>query len=280
MILIADSGSTKTDWAWIEHDKRSSRFKTRGFNPFYIDSDRITSEMKKAIKTNNQERDVKEICFYGAGCSTVETKELVKVGLNNVFPFAKIQVYSDMLGACRALFHHESGISVILGTGANSCLYDGQRIVKNIPPLGYVLGDYGSGASLGKELVTAYLSKQMPEKESHLFRDQFPYTIEDIKKAVYKEERPNLFLASFTPFLSGNMQSGYITDIVKESFIRMFNFQVCSFSGWEEQEVRIVGSVGYYFKEVLKSLADEMGINLTQIIKSPMDRLIEYHSEI
>jgi N-acetylglucosamine kinase-like BadF-type ATPase len=279
MILIADSGSTKTHWVLISEKNTVDEVFTRGINPFYQDEKDIADEIELHLLPSLSTASINEIFFYGAGCSFPEKKALVSKALGRHFPDAVIEVQSDLLGAARSLLGRSSGIACIIGTGSNSCFYDGKDIVQNVSPLGYILGDEGSGAVLGKMLVSDVLKNQLPESLKQKFMEQYELTPAEILENVYKKPFPNRYLARFTPFLKENLSEGSIEDIV----IRGFRDFVCrNLKQYEhpDAQVRFTGSVAFHFSEILEQVMREEGMHLGGITQNPMDGLIDYHIEI
>jgi len=200
MILIADSGATKTDWRLISGKKEICNVKTIGFNPYFIDTEDIINVLKDNLIPNLSEHIVQKIFFYGAGCSTPLKNDIIVKALQNLFKSAEINVEHDILGAARGLFGNSEGIACILGTGSNSCYYNGKTISESLPSFGFIYGDEGSGAQLGKYLVEAYMKHKLPEDLHTKFMEKYKFSLEDILTNTYKNPSPNRFLASFTTF--------------------------------------------------------------------------------
>jgi len=276
MILIADSGSTKTQWCVLDKTLVTKTIFTKGINPFYQTESEITLELNENLLTELKDIDIDEIYFYGAGCSFPEKKALVLGALNTFFNNAIIEIESDLLGAARSLFKHDKGIACILGTGSNSCYYDGKNIVENVSPLGFILGDEGSGAVMGKLLVADCLKNQLTSELKNKFLTQYELTPAIILDNVYKKPFPNRFLAKFTPFLLENIEEACIFNLVFESFDAFFVRNVMQYS-IEDMQVGFVGSVAHYFSDTLEIVAYERGISISNIVQSPMEGLVEYH---
>jgi N-acetylglucosamine kinase-like BadF-type ATPase len=278
MILIADSGSTKTKWILVKTKGHYAEFETIGLNPFYISSNQIAHELNDAVNADWCVHQIDRIFFYGAGCASIETEQIVAEGLSRVFHRAEIAVFSDVLGAARALFRNQPGIAVILGTGASSCDYNGTGIENRVPALGYILGDDGSGAVLGKELLKAYWHQELPEPLQNTFSAQYNLEIEDVKRSVYSGDRPNRYLASFTPFLLTHIGNDCIRRMVGSSFDRMYRQQVKRYPDWSRKEVRLMGSIAFYFADILNDMAVQNHIKVTKILRSPILELAEFHA--
>ncbi len=277
MILIADSGSTKTHWLYVGNNGQTRLFDTIGFNPFYVDAVRITDELNMSLVHDLPVSEIQKVFFYGAGCSTSFHEQIIKDGLVPVFNNAQIEVSGDVLGAARALFHKDTGIAIILGTGASSCEYNGSGILNKTAALGYILGDEGSGAVLGKRLLQGFLNNEFPALLQKVFSSRFQEDVETIKAKVYSGERPNQYLATFTAFILERIKEPYLRNLVEESFIKMFNYQLGSYQDWQTKEVRLLGSVAWYFSEILNEVASNKGVRVTRILKSPIQDLARYH---
>jgi N-acetylglucosamine kinase-like BadF-type ATPase len=276
MILIADSGSTKTDWCLVENGKIIQRIFTKGINPFYQTDSEIRFEIEQNLAPQLQGFDIDRIFFYGAGCSFPEKKAMVSNALGYVFIHTLIEVQSDLLGAARGLLLNNEGVACILGTGSNSCHYNGNEIVSNVSPLGYMLGDEGSGAVLSKIFVADCLKNQVSEKTKNAFFEKYELTPATIMENVYKKPFPNRYLAQFTPFLSENINQKEIYNVVYKSFVDFFERNVQQYP-YQELETSFVGSVAFHLKEVLESAAEQCGVKIGKIMKSPMEGLIKYH---
>jgi len=279
MILIADSGSTKTDWCLVENRKIIQRVFTKGINPFYQTDSEIRFEIEQNLAPQLQGFDIDRIYFYGAGCSFPEKKAMVSNALDHVFVHTLIEVQSDLLGAARGLLLNKKGIACILGTGSNSCHYDGNEIVSNVSPLGYMLGDEGSGAVLSKIFVADCLKNQVSESLKNAFFDKYKLTPALILENIYKKPFPNRYLAQFTPFLSENINQKEIYNVVYKGFVAFFERNVHQYP-YQELETSFVGSVAYHLKEALELAAQNCRVKIGKIEKSPMEGLVEYHNMI
>ena len=276
MILIADSGSTKTHWCVCENAKIMKHIFTKGINPFYQSVEEIKLEIESKLVPELKEFQINHICFYGAGCSFADKSAMVGTALGVFFNDIIIEIYSDLLGAARALFGSSKGIACILGTGSNSCYYDGVEIVENVSPLGFILGDEGSGAVLGKILIADCLKNQLPIQLKDKLLKQFDLTPAIILEKVYKQPFPNRFLATLSPFLFENIAEPSIFNIVYDSFDAFFVRNVMQYT-LENKEVGFIGSVAFYFKDSLEIVASERGIKISKIEQSPMNGLVQYH---
>lgn len=277
MILIADSGATKTDWRLVYSRQDIRSFQTSGFNPFFIDSAHIEKEMEKDMVPFIDTKHVKEIFFYGAGCAAVEQCIIVEDALQSIFTSARIHVDHDLLGAARALCKNQEGIACILGTGSNSCFYDGKKITANVPSLGYLLGDEGSGAYIGKQLIKDVLSLNAPDDIRELFVKKYNYNRMDILGYIYRNTFPNRFLASFTRFVKENITHPYMHNIVRQAFSDFFDTQVIKYNRYQEVPVSFTGSVAYVFIDILQEVAAEKNITVSTVLQAPINGLVDYH---
>ncbi len=276
MILIADSGSTKTDW--VLHDSNSivARVKTQGLNPTLQESEEIYNILKEELADKISSDAPDTIYFYGAGCAYEGANERMRTALSRIYPTKKIEINSDLLAAARALCGYEEGIACILGTGSNSCLFDGKKIVENTPSLGYILGDEGSGAYLGRQLVSDCIKKQLPAAICKKFLTQYNLTIAGILERVYHEPLPNRYLASFAPFLAENRNNAEVKALLKHCFTLFFQRNTMIYRrSW--LPIHIVGGIGITFANELKETAESLGLSIGNIVESPMNGLIEYH---
>lgn len=277
MILIADSGSTKTDWCVVEQGQLVRQVFTKGTNPFFQSEEEISNEIATALLPQLSSVAFEEVHFYGAGCAFPDKIDSVRRAIaSHLNVSEEIEVSTDMLAAARGLCGHQPGIACIMGTGSNSCYYDGREIVSNVSPLGFILGDEGSGAVLGKLLVGNLLKNQMPAGMKEKFLEQFNLTPAEIIDRVYRQPFPNRFLASLSPFLAQNIDVPAVRELVLNSFKAFLKRNVMQYD-YEHAPVHFIGSVAFYYKEVLAQAAEEMDIRLGTILKSPMEGLIRYH---
>lgn len=276
MILIADSGSTHTTWALVDRDSSDVLYcETPGINPYYQDEDEIVAVLSDEFSMDINQ--VRKIYFYGAGCANPEKCALVGRALMRFFGICEIDVQSDLMAAARALLGRGSGIAAILGTGSNSCYYDGHKIVSNVPPLGFILGDEGSGAVLGRTLVGDILKKQVPEQICSRFFERYQLSAADILERVYRHPFPNRFLAGFTHFIADNIEEEAMSDLVRKAFAAFFVRNIALYPEATGLPVNFVGSVAYEFRELLKEAAAITGFGVGQIMRSPVAGLIRYH---
>ena len=276
-ILIADSGSTKTDWCLTEDNGRIlQQIKTGGINPVFLSDKELELEIKELAR---QVEDIRPeaIHFYGAGCIPTQT-ERVRRALKQAFTGTEdVEAASDMLGAARALCGRRAGIACILGTGSNSCFYDGENIVANVSPLGFILGDEGSGAVLGKLLVGSLLKNQLTSGLKEAFLEQYALTPADIIERVYRRPLPNRFLASLSPFLAAHLDDAGVHQLVLDAFRDFLRRNVMQYD-WQAHDVHCCGSIAFHYKKILAEAAVSLGIRIGQVIQSPMEGLVRYHT--
>ena len=294
MILIADSGATKTDWL-LGQDSHTKLIKTEGINPFHQTDEKIESIIKDELlpqltelKANNHEtvaadshtatcnstNSIESIFFYGAGCLPTHIGGIVR-SLKKHFTSADIQVFTDLLGAARALCGHQPGIACILGTGANSCLYDGEQIQRNISPLGYILGDEGSGSYLGKRFIGDCFKEQLPSFLRDGLLNEFNLTYTDIINKVYKEPQANRFLASLTPYIYAHKEVPEVHSFLIDCFETFFRRNVLPYHA--DYPLSFTGSISWYFQDEVKEAAQNLGLKTSAFIKNPIEGMAAYH---
>ena len=279
MILIADCGSTKIDWCVVDGSEVKKQVFTCGMNAVLLTEEEMSSHIADELVPEIAGYDISSIYFYGAGCLSDEVCGNVANALRANIPSAMdIEVATDLLAAARALCGHEAGIACILGTGSNSCYYDGWKICDNVSPLGYILGDEGSGAVLGKLLIGDVLKNQLPADLCDKFLKQYELDRLTIIRRVYKEPSANRFLASVTPFLLENIDNPAVRGLVMRSFKAFFVRNVLQYKDALSLKVNFIGSIAFYYKEVLEEVARECGLTIGTIIKSPMAGLIKFHT--
>lgn len=277
MILIADSGSTKTDWILTDDNKNQTRYNTIGYNPYFVDSETIYDSLVLKLIPQLDTTAVNKVFFYGAGCSTPEKKEIVYNALIRTFPDSEVFVLHDLLGAARALLGNNSGFAAIIGTGSNTCIYNGNEIEINIDSLGYLLGDEGSGSYIGKKIIKDFMRGYLPTELSDKFNQVYQINNKEIFDSIYHKTSPNRFLASFCKFADENKEHEYIKTIVRESFNDFLNNLVSKYPGFENYSFNCVGSVGFIFKDILKEVITSHSMKMGKIIRSPIEDLVNYH---
>lgn len=277
MILIADSGASKTDWRLL-HNGKIEQAQTLGFNPYYQPEEHFDKEVREALLPQVK-HPVEAIYYYGTGCSSERNRQLVRNVLQRYFTQAYIEVWHDLEAAARALCGRDEGIACILGTGANSCYYDGTRIVENVTSLGYILGDEGSGAWMGKQILSDYLRKDLPPKLWDLFKKRFPLSRDEMLSRVYSQEMPGRFLGSFAHFIFQHLHEPYCYKLVYDGFCLFFEKNVCKYNKAAELPIHFTGSVAFYFSDVLRQAGADKGLQVQRIVESPMAGLTLYHQQ-
>lgn len=279
-ILIADSGSTKTHWELLNtQNQTTTSFFTKGINPFYISSEDIITLLKNELPIELQTTTINKIFFYGAGCSQPEKIETVAKALNNIFKAEKIIVEHDLLAAAKATCKNEAGITCILGTGSNSCSYNGNEIIDNVPSLGFILGDEGSGAWFGRKLLQAYFYRELPNDLKKLFQQKYAFTKEEILNSIYSAKNPNSIVASYMPFISENKTHPFIHELLFSGFKEFILRMVLKYENHNILPIHFIGSVAYLNKDILKETLQQFTLQTGLILQSPMEGLITYHIE-
>lgn len=276
MILVADSGSTKTDWILVTPGKPDLQFKTAGINPFFISDKEMVKLISKQENLIAQAENVKEVYFFGAGCSSPDKRETVSNVLSQLFKNAYISVDSDLLGSAYATCGHEAGLCCIMGTGSNITYFDGENIFEGKHGLGYILGDEGSGSYFGKKLVTDYLYGRMPENESRLFAKKYAVTKETIIGSVYHKPGANFYLASFSAFLAEIKDGGYGRNIVYDGLTEFVTTNITGYSSYKDLKCNFVGSVSWHLKEELQEICAAYEVKVGKIIKHPILDLVNF----
>ncbi|UYZ64614.1 N-acetylglucosamine kinase [Hymenobacter weizhouensis] len=283
MILIADGGSTKCNWCQLDESTgQRVYFNTEGYNPDFVSTADIVASLTQHLPEALNRAAVREVHFYGAGVSSQAKADVIRLALRQLFPAVQeIAVTEDLLASARALLGHKPGFAAILGTGTNSCIYDGQRITHNVDSLGYFLGDEGSGSHIGKRLLRDYLRGLMPEGLPAALQETYGLgSRNDILDRLYNQPLPNRFLASFAKFAYDHNNVSYCRDIVLESFEAFFHNLVRHYPNYQQYTFNCVGSVGYNFRDVLAQVAQQYQMEVGKIIRSPIDDLVSYHLEL
>ena len=278
MILIADSGSTKTAWRLVDKSiEPVASCTTAGINPMYQDEEAIVKTLQQEFTLTIEASS--DIFFYGAGCISHDINHIVAGALKRFFNTQSPAVDTDLLGAARSLCGKSEGIACILGTGSNSCYYNGREIAANVSPLGYILGDEGSGAVMGRKFIADLLKNQLPESVAAAFFDTFKFSRQQIMEQVYKKPFPNRFLAQFTGFIHSNLNETALRNLVTTSFAEFFSRNVSQYPRARQLPVHFTGSVAYHFSKLLHETAEKVGYSIGNITENPMDGLIRYHIE-
>jgi glucosamine kinase len=274
--LIADSGSTKTEWCVIKNNKPTV-FITQGMSPYFVDAVGIEKILRLEVIPFLKKNKVDEIFFYGTGCKNPANKKMIRKVLMQTFAGASVEVDHDLSGAAKALCGNEKGIACILGTGSNSCYYNGQRMIKNSPGIGFILGDEGSGAYLGKKVIQHYLYDIFDEDLRSRFDAKFVTTDAEILEAVYKKPLPNRYLASFAIFLAENRGHYMVENIIEDCLNDFFYSHVIRYRESAKLPIHFTGGIAYGFKDIVEQLCFGYDLQLGNILKSPMEGLIKYH---
>lgn len=276
MKLIAESGSTRTEWALVEDNHLVQRVFTEGLNPFFQTRREISRSVRLGLPESFFKKKLDQVYYYGAGCSSYEKKNILGASLVAQFK-TPIQVESDLLAAACGLFKCEAGIACILGTGSNSCFYDGKIIVKNVKAAGYILGDEGSGAVLGKLFLADLLKGLAPKELANEFHEKFRISVNDVMESVYNLPFPNRFLGTIAYFLGDYMDNEYVYNLLTNNLRSFFNRNVCQYD-YINYPIRFVGSLAYAYPDILQEVAQEFGVEIDVIEETPMNGLIEFHS--
>ena len=277
MILIAESGSTKTDWVLVNDNKEIIMFKTMGFNPFFHSSEFIADEIQNNKEFYEASKNVDKLYFYGAGCSSDEMNNIIKLGLSKVYPNSAVIVDHDLLACALSTYQGEPSISCILGTGSNSCYFDGKVLREEVPAIAYVLGDEGSGSFYGKKLLRDYLYNQLPESITKDFESQFGNAKADIFENVYMKPHANVYLASFMKFLNRHYHHEYVVNMIQHGMNEFMKIHVCCYPEHKSVKTHFIGSISKIFERELIQAANKNGVILGEIIKKPVDNLVNYH---
>ena len=280
MVLIADSGSTKTDWRMLEENQIVGQSQTVGFNPYYQDAEAIAAELQANLLPYCTGK-IERVFYYGTGVTNDQKAAIVKNAILKVFgEITLMDVESDVLGAARAACGHQEGIACILGTGSNSCYFDGEKIAFQVPPLGFWLGDEGSGGYLGKSVVLAYLHKEMPANIRQLFEERYGVTDRLlVLDNAYHKPFPNRYFATFSRFLLDNINDEFCYKMAAASFNLFFEKYILKYPMCYEVKLNFVGSVGFYYEKILREVALSKALQIGNILATPIDGLVKYHTE-
>ena len=280
MILLCDCGSTKAEWVLLDGAKVEKRFVTDGFNPNFTDNDSMNDIVKQSLTNIVDYHDVSDVYFYGSGCASAANQVKVKLIFNKFYPLSKAEVYPDTLAACHALFGDKPGIACILGTGSNACVYDGSEITDSVASLGFMIGDEGSGCHIGKRIVHDYFLGLMPNYLRAKFDAKYHLDREAFLKKVYQGEQPSRYLAEFAKFAGENIDNQYVAKAVSDCFEGFINnLNVGTRRATSQLIVSFVGSVAYYFSDILTKCLANHNIKCEKILKNPMDGLIEFYKD-
>lgn len=278
MILIADGGSTKADWIAINKNKEEEfRVRTLGLNPAIVPEKELNNRIINMFQLINIKDDVEEIHFYGAGCGTPKPTQILKEILETIFVNAKVFIAEDMLAAVYAATGKKPALVCILGTGSNSCYFNGTKMEMLAASLGYILMDEASGNYFGKKLIIDYYYNKMPSKIAKKFEAEFDLDADQIKKNLYREPNPNMYLASFAKFMFNFKEDKYIRRIIKKGFQEFFKYRILPYNKNAETPIYFIGSIAHYFRDILEKIAKKNNLVITDVIQRPIDNLLEYH---
>lgn len=280
MIAIVDGGSTKCDWVILDdHHQLSCTTKTIGFNPNLIDVQKIPDELSGNAELSDIKFKIKHLYFYGSGCGIPENKKKVEVALQEYFTNAKITVKEDLTAAAYSAYNGKPAIVCILGTGSNSCYFDGLEVRTELPSLGFLIGDDGSGCALGKILVKNYFMKKLPADLHEEFSAEYHLNIEDLIKNMYHSPRANAYLADFSKFIVERKEHPYMQHLVFQEMKNYLDYQVLPYEQSQNCEINFIGSIAYFYEDILRAAAAEFHLNIGKIVQKPIESLVEYHKQ-
>ncbi|MBV7441752.1 ATPase [Weeksellaceae bacterium TAE3-ERU29] len=277
-VAIIESGSTKSDWVVLNNDYQEIvRTQTIGFNPIFVKSEDIHKEIIQNQDLYNLADEINQVYFYGAGIRSLMLRSIVKSGFSKVFNNAEIFIDTDLKAACFSAYNGNPVIVCILGTGSNSCFFNGKEIEEITPSLGYVLGDEGSGNHFGRILIRDFFTHKMPTDLQKSFQDKYRINKDEVIEKVYKNAFPNAYLATFSKFVAENKEHSYIKNVIYKCLDEFFIYQVLPYPQKTETEINFIGSIAYYYQEILEEIAEKYHLKIGQIIQKPINNLVEYH---
>ncbi|MBP2618713.1 BadF/BadG/BcrA/BcrD ATPase family protein [Chryseobacterium jejuense] len=278
MVAIVDSGSTKSDWVILDDFKKVFlKTETIGFNPNFINRELITPEIQKNSNLMLVKNSITKVFFYGSGCGVEKNREIIEAEIKKVFGKAEIIVKEDLMAAAYAAYKGKPAIVCILGTGSNSCYFDGENLKIELPSLGFLIGDEGSGSAIGKQLVRRYFMKKLPADLHNEFEADYNLTIEDALKNMYHAPRPNAYLADFNKFVVERKDHPYFMNMVSEEMKSFFEYQVMPYQEAYNAEINFIGSIAYYYENILRAVAEELNLNVGHVVQKPIESLVDYH---
>ncbi len=278
MILIADSGSTKTSWLAVEGDNNVTKIITAGYNPYYYKYEFLVNIIQNELLPKLKNHNVEKIYYYGSGCSSDINCTKVKTALWDKFPGSLVEINHDLTGAAVALLKNNEGIACILGTGSNSCYWNGQEVVSNVPSVGYLLGDEGSGTYIGMKILKGILENKAPSNITSGFYHSFDLNFEKVLSRIYENTEPNRFFAGISKFAGDNINNPWIRAQVKQCFVDFIENQIKQYPNYSDIDISFTGSIAYYFKDLLIETMTENKLNLGIILQEPIDGLLDFHS--
>lgn len=280
MIAIVDGGSTKCDWVILENSGRiSQKTETIGFNPNSTMVESISAEIEKNQHLHFLKNHLEQIFFYGSGCGSPENALLLETQLRKAFPYTQITVKEDMTAAAYAAYNGKPAIVCILGTGSNSCYFDGQTVRRDLPSLGFLIGDEGSGSALGKQLLRRFFMKKLPKDLHQSFTETYHLTIEDAIKNMYHNSRANAYLAEFNKFVVQKKNHPYFQNMIFDEMKNFFEYHVLPYDEAREAEINFIGSVAFVYEDILRAAAAELNLKVGKIVQKPIESLVEYHKK-
>ncbi|MBK1894136.1 BadF/BadG/BcrA/BcrD ATPase family protein [Chryseobacterium paridis] len=278
MVAIVDGGSTKCDWVILDDFKKVfMKTETIGFNPNNIGAELIVPEIEKNINLSAVKNSITKVFFYGSGCGIPENCATIERELAKFFIKADVVAKEDLMAAAYAAYTGKPAIVCILGTGSNSCYFDGQNLKIKLPSLGFLIGDEGSGSSIGKQLVRRFFMLKLPKDLHTEFEETYHLTIEDALKNMYHTSRPNAYLANFNKFVVERKDHPYFQQMVFEEMKNFFEYQVLPYEESQDAEINFIGSIAYYYEDTLRSAAAELNLNVGKIVQKPIESLVNYH---
>lgn len=278
MVAIVDGGSTKCDWVILDDfNKVFLKTETIGFNPNNIAAEFIVPEIEKNISLGSVRNSITKVFFYGSGCGIPENCATIERELHKFFTQAEVIAKEDLMAAAYAAYNGKPAIVCILGTGSNSCYFDGENLKIKLPSLGFLMGDEGSGSAIGKQLVRRFFMQKLPEDLQLQFQQTYQLTIEKALKNMYHKARPNAYLADFNKFVVERKDHPYFQNMVYEEMKNFFDYQVLPYEESKEVEINFIGSIAYYYENILRSAAAELNLNIGHVVQKPIESLVNYH---
>ncbi|WPO83313.1 ATPase [Chryseobacterium sp. JJR-5R] len=278
MVAIVDGGSTKCDWVILDDfNKVFLKTETIGFNPNNIAAELIVPEIEKNISLGSVKNSIKKVFFYGSGCGIPENCAIIERELKKFFIYGEVEAKEDLTAAAYAAYRGTPAIVCILGTGSNSCFFDGEQVTIKLPSLGFLVGDEGSGSSIGKQLVRRFFMRKLPEDLSFQFEETYKLTVDEALKNMYHTSRPNAYLADFNKFVVERKDHPYFKKMVFDEMLNFFDYQVLPYEESQNAEINFIGSIAYYYEDILRSAAAELNLNVGQIVQKPIESLVSYH---
>ncbi|MCA6066586.1 ATPase [Chryseobacterium sp. RG1] len=278
MVAIVDGGSTKCDWVILDDfNKVFLKTETIGFNPNNIAAHLIVPEIEKNISLGSVKNSITKVFFYGSGCGIPENCAIIERELKKFFTQAQIHAKEDLTAAAYAAYRGKPAIVCILGTGSNSCYFDGENLKIKLPSLGFLVGDEGSGSAIGKQLVRRFFMQKLPHDLSCEFEKTYKLTVDEALKNMYHTARPNAYLANFNKFVVERKDHPYFQKMVFDEMMNFFDYQVLPYEESKEAEINFIGSIAYYYENILRSAAAELHLNVGQIVQKPIESLVDYH---